>query len=225
MEEAAMSRRGALRAAFAALAGAGLGRRAPAHAAPAPLPLPPGATEVKVDLDTRGIEDWTVVDGQWAVEQMPNAPGGQRAVVQRATRNAFNVIVAPAGPFGDVDVAVKFLPISGREDASGGIVVRFHDGKYYVARANALEDNFRLYYFDRGRRQIASAAVKRPPLGQWHSVRLAVVGDHFQGWLDGVLLLDQRDARFRTGRVGLWTKADSVTAFSDLTIRGVLGGT
>ena len=215
-----MSRRGVLRTALAALGGVGLGRGA-AHGAPAELRLPPGAAETTVDLDARGIEGWTVVDGQWAVEAMPGAPNGRRALVQRATGNAFNVIVAPLGPFGDVDVSVRFLPISGREDASGGIVVRFQDARYYVIRANALEDNFRLYYFDRGRRQIASAPVKRPMLGQWHALRVVAVGDHVQGWLDGALLLDHRDGRFRSGRVGLWTKADSVTAFGDLVIRGV----
>jgi len=134
------------------------------------------------------------------------------------------VIVAPPGPFTDVDVSMKFKPISGREDASGGIVFRFTDGKYYVIRANALEDNFRLYYYDRGRYQLASASVKAPALGQWHTVRVVALGDHFQGWLNGKLLLEHRDTRFRSGRVGLWTKADSITAFDDLTIRGVTRG-
>ena len=62
---------------------------------------------------------------------------------------------------------------------------RFADGKYYVVRANALEDNVRLYYYDRGRRQLASARVKAPALGQWHTVRVVAVGDHIQAWLDG----------------------------------------
>ena len=65
-------------------------------------------------------------------------------LVQRAPKNDFDVIVAPAGPYSDVDVAVTFKPISGKEDASGGIVFRFGDGRYYVVRANAREDNFRL---------------------------------------------------------------------------------
>jgi len=145
-------------------------------------------------------------------------------LVQRATKNEFNVIVAPPGPFTDVDVSMKFKPISGREDASGGIVFRFTDGKYYVIRANALEDNFRLYYYDRGRYQLASAGVKAPALGQWHAVRVVALGDHFQGWLNGKPILEHRDTRFRSGRVGFWTKADSVTAFDDLTIRGVTRG-
>lgn len=225
MDPIPLSRRGLLGTVLATLGAFGLARGRPAHGAPAELRLPPDAREVTVDFAARGIEDWTVVDGQWALEELSAAPGGQRVLVQRATRNAFNVIVAPTGPYGDVDVTVKFLPISGREDASGGIVVRFDGGRYYVVRANALEDNFRLYYFDRGRRQLASATVKRPSLGQWHSVRLVAVGDHLQGWLDGALLLDHRDTRFRAGRVGLWTKADSITAFRDLTIRGATGGT
>ena len=151
---------------------------------------------------------------------MAGAPSGKKVLVQRATENAFNVIVAPGGPYGDVDVSMKFKPISGREDASGGIVFRFTDGTYYVVRANALEDNFRLYSYDRGRRQLASANVKPPALGQWHTVRVVAVGDHMQAWLDGKLYLDHRDQRFKSGRVGLWTKADSVTAFDDLVIRG-----
>ena len=52
---------------------------------------------------------------------------------------------------------------------------------------------------------------------------MVIVGDRIQAWLDGALRLDHRDARFTSGRVGLWTKADSITAFSDLTIRGVIG--
>src|SRR2546426_317644 len=89
---------------------------------------------------------------------------------------------------------------------------------------NVPEDNLRLYSYDRARRQLASASVKAPALGQWHTVRLVAIGDHMQAWLDGKLYLDHRDSRFRSGRVGLWTKADSITAFDDLTIRGVTGG-
>jgi hypothetical protein len=134
------------------------------------------------------------------------------------------VIVAPGGPYADVDVFVRFKPMSGREDASGGIVFRFSEGRYYVVRANALEDNFRLYYYDRGRHQLASARVQPPALGQWHTIRVVAVGDQIQAYLNGKLLLDHRDTRFRSGQVGLWTKADSVTAFDDLVIRGVKAG-
>jgi hypothetical protein len=185
------------------------------------LSLPSTTPTERFDFERRGIEGWTSIDGQWAVEGIAGAPSGERVLVQRAVQTAFNVIVAPGGPYRDVDVSVRFKPISGREDASGGIVFRFADGRYYVARANALENNFRLYSYDRGRRQLASATVEPPALGQWHTV---AVGDRIQGYLNGKLLLDQRDARFRSGQVGLWTKADSITAFNDLTVRGVNGG-
>ena len=179
----------------------------------------PGARVERFDFEQKGIEGWKAVDGQWTVEEMPGAPSGKRVLVQRAARNDFNVIVAPGGPYTDVDVSVRFKPISGREDASGGIVFRFSEGRYYVVRANALEDNFRLYYYDRGRHQLATARVQPPALGQWHTLRVVAVGDHIQAYLNGQLLLDHRDSRYRSGQIGLWTKADSVTAFDDLKIQ------
>jgi 3-keto-disaccharide hydrolase len=220
MREPGMARRTVFKKALAVLAACGVTRRGRAFAAPTEIKVPNDLPTERFDFEAKGIEGWTTVDGQWAVEEMAGAPSGKKVLVQRATRNEFDVIVAPPGPFGDVDVSVKFKPISGREDASGGIVFRFNDGKYYVVRANALENNFRLYYYDRGRRQLATASVPPPALAQWHTIRVAALGDHIQAWLDGKLHLDHRDARFRSGRVGLWTKADSVTAFDDLAIRG-----
>jgi hypothetical protein len=172
---------------------------------------------------TKPLDGWTTVSGKWAIEDVAGASQGGRALVQRATDNDFNVIVAPAGPFDNTDVSVRFKPMSGREDASGGIVFRFSEGRYYVIRANALEDNFNFYYYDRGRRQIAGASVKAPALGQWHKLRIAASGDRIQGWLNDQALIDRRDSRFTAGRIGLWTKADSITAFDDLTITP-LGG-
>jgi Domain of Unknown Function (DUF1080) len=218
-----MMRRTMLKTAAVALA-AGLALPRVRVAAAEELKLPNDVPTQMFDFDTKGIEGWTTVDGQWVVEDMAGAPVGKKVLMQKATKNAFNVIVAPSGPYSDVDVSVKFDPLSGKEDASGGIVFRFNDGKYYVVHANGLENNFRLYYYDRGRRQLASASVKAPPLGQWHMIRVVAVGDHIQAWLDGTLYLDHHDSRFKSGRVGLWTKADSITAFNDLTIRGIMGG-
>jgi hypothetical protein len=219
-----MSRRDLLRTVLAMLASHGMTLGALAIASVTEIKMPDRVPEETFDFETLGIESWTKVDGQWAVEEMPGAPSGKEVLVQRATKNQFNVIVAPGGPYGDVDVAMKFKAVAGREDASGGIVFRFTDGKYYVVRANALEDNFRLYSYDRGRRELATATVKAPALGQWHTMRVVAVGDHMQAWLDGKLYLDHRDPRFKSGGVGLWTKADSVTAFDDLRVRGVRGG-
>src|SRR5437870_1658344 len=185
----------------------------------AELKLPEGSTVQWFDFEQRGIEGWKTVDGKWTVEEIPGAPSRKKVLVQRAVENQFNVIVAPGGPYTDVDVSVRFKPISGSEDASGGIVFRFSEGRYYVVRANALEDNFRLYYYDRVRNQLATAKVKPPVLGQWHTLRVVALGDHIQAYLNGQLLLDHLDSRFRSGQVGLWTKSDSVTAFDDLEIK------
>lgn len=151
-----------------------------------------------------------------------------RALVQRAIENSFNVIVAAGGPYADVDVSVRFKPISGREDASGGIVFRFSEGRYYLIRANALEDNFRLYYVDPksffafvtgGRSEITGVETRAPALGDWHTLRIAAQGDRIEGWLNGRRLIEYRDKRYTAGRIGLWTKADSVTAFDSLVVR------
>jgi hypothetical protein len=179
-------------------------------------------SEARFDF-TQSFEGWETVTGKWGIEDVTDASRG-KALVQRATNNAFNVIVAPGGPYTDVDVSVRFKPISGSEDASAGIVFRFSEGRYYVIRANALEDNFNLYYYDRSRHQITGARVKAPALGQWHKLRIAAEGDHIKGWLNDQLLIDHRDSRFTSGRVGLWTKADSVTAFDDLVVHSMNGG-
>jgi Domain of Unknown Function (DUF1080) len=217
-----MTRRGLLSMTVGAFALSGLPD--PPFADGAELTVPAGAAEDRFDFETAGVERWTIVGGQWSVEDMEGAPSGKKVLVQRATRDEFDVIVAPPGPYTAVDVSMKFKPMSGKEDASGGIVFRFTDGRYYVVRANALEDNFRLYVYDRGRRQIASARVKPPTLGAWHSMRVVAVNDQMQAWLNGKLVLEHRDSRFKAGRVGLWTKTDSVTAFDDLTIRGAMRG-
>src|SRR5260370_2183807 len=159
---AMMLRRRFFTAVLAAVAGVGASRRRRALAAPAEIKVPDNVPTTAFDFETTGIEGWSTVAGRWAVEDMAGAPSGTRVLVQRATTNEFNVIVAP-GSYADVDVSMKFKPMSGREDASAGIVFRFNDGTYYVVRANALEANFRLYSYDRGPRQIAPSPATPPP--------------------------------------------------------------
>jgi hypothetical protein len=173
---------------------------------------------------TKPLDGWETISGKWTVEDVSGASRNGRALVQRATDNEYNVIVAPGGPYRNIGVSVRFKPISGSEDASGGIVVRFSEGRYYVVRANALEDNFRFYYYDRARHMLASANIAAPALGQWHKLQIATKGDRFQAWLNDRELIDHRDDRFAVGRIGLWTKTDSVTAFDSLTVLPLDGG-
>ena len=112
---------------------------------------------------------------------------------------------------------VKFKPISGKEDQACGLVWRWKDGEnYYVARANALENNISLYYTASGRRntvKYVSAPVAR---NGWHALRVEFNGKHITVALDGTTYIDLDDEHIAgPGAVGVWTKADSVTAFDD----------
>jgi hypothetical protein len=114
-------------------------------------------------------------------------------------------------------VETRFVPISGREDQAGGVVWRWKDGdNYYVARANALENNVSLYYTARGIRKTLKYVDAPVPAGQWHTLRVEFAGTRISVSLDGKRLIDFTDDHIAgAGRVGVWTKADSVTAFSE----------
>ena len=174
-------------------------------------------TSVKYDL---GVENpkWKFAAGQWV--RRPS--GGRQVLAQTAEPQPWAVALLEDQKFADVDVSVRFRPISGKEDASGGIIFRARDGRnYFLIRANALENNFRLYTIVNGKRStIASARVTEPSLGAWHSIRVVATGPRIQGYLDGASLLAHEDKTFADGWVGLWTKADSVTEFADLEITG-----
>ena len=174
-------------------------------------------TSVKYDL---GLENpkWKFVAGQW----VRRASGGRQVLAQTAETQPWAVALLEDQKFGDVDVSVRFRPISGKEDASGGIIFRARDGRnYLLIRANALENNFRLYTIVNGKRStIASARVTEPSLGAWHSIRVVATSSKIQGYLDGTRLIDHDDKTFTDGWIGLWTKADSVTEFADLEVSG-----
>ena len=161
---------------------------------------------------------WKFVAGQWT--RRPS--GGRQVLAQVVETQPWAVAILEDQKFDDVDATVRFRPISGKEDASGGVIVRAKDGRnYLLVRANALENNFRLYTIVNGKRStIASARVTEPKLGEWHRIRVVAKGPKIQAYLDDSLLLDHEDKTFTGGWVGLWTKADSVTEFADLEVTG-----
>lgn len=120
----------------------------------------------------------------------------------------------------DVTLSMWFKPVSGQVDQAGGIVVRYRDkDNYYITRANALEGNVRFYKVENGKRtQLASADVE-VATRRWQTLELSAEGNHFEVRFGGKKLLVADDDTFPTpGRVGLWTKADSVTYFDELVI-------
>ena len=176
-------------------------------------------TTMKYDLGSENSK-WSFVAGQWA--RRPS--DGRQVLAQTAETQPWAVALLQDQKFADLDVSVRFRPVSGKEDASGGIIFRARDGRnYLLVRANALENNFRLYTVVNGKRStLASARVTEPRLGTWHTLRVAATGPKIRAYLDGVQLLDHEDQTFAEGWIGLWTKADSVTEFADLEVTGTV---
>jgi len=161
----------------------------------------------------------------WVVREDSTAPDGHAVVVQESadtTEYRFPICVYDKFKARDVAAEVSFKAISGKLDEAGGIVLRYRPENYYIARANALENNVILFKTVNGKRShIQEVPVKVTP-GQWHTLRFEAKGQHLKISLDGQVVLERDDDTFsNSGKVGLWTKADSVTAFNDLKIERV----
>jgi hypothetical protein len=165
--------------------------------------------------------------GKWVIE----AEGANKYLVQTdadSTRSRFPIAVLAEINVADVDLSVRFRPVSGRVDQAGGLVWRYRDqDNYYIVRANALEDNVVLYKVENGKR--SDLPVKgegrtygkkaEVPAGQWSTLRVVANGSLFEVHLNGTKLYEVEDGTFsEPGKVGVWTKADSVTQFDDLTV-------
>jgi hypothetical protein len=165
--------------------------------------------------------------GKWIVE----AEGANKYLAQvdaDNTRARFPVAVVSDISAADLDLSVRFRPVSGRVDQAAGLVWRYRDqDNYYIVRANALEDNVVLYKVEHGKR--TDLPVKgegrtygkktEVPAKQWSTLRVVASGRLFEVYFNGTKLYDVEDATFtQPGKIGVWTKADSVTQFDDLTI-------
>lgn len=175
--------------------------------------------------------------GRWEVVAVDGAPSGGKALAQTstdATSYRFPLAVVEGFTARGADLAVRFRPVSGKVDQAAGLVWRYRDpDNYYIVRANALEDNVVLYKVEGGKRtdlDIKGAGrtygVKAEvPADAWSELRVIARGNLFTVYLNGRNLFEVEDGTFReAGRVGLWTKADSVTRFDDLRFARLDGG-
>jgi hypothetical protein len=170
--------------------------------------------------------DWTCgVTGRgspkWTIEADTSAPSRPN-VLKQSDSGTFPWCVKKGVSTADGYVEVKFKPIAGREDQAGGVVWRWKDGNnYYVARANALENNVSLYYTASGSRNTIKY-VEAPVAGnQWHTLRVEFSGKSIEVLLDGKQYIKLEDSHISgAGAVGVWTKADSITAFDDFSYSG-----
>ncbi|MDH7501418.1 MAG: hypothetical protein QHJ82_01710 [Verrucomicrobiota bacterium] len=165
---------------------------------------------------------------KWSVEKDESAPSGSFVLKQSAwtPKPSFPLCIKSDVTLKDGFVEVKFKPMGGTNDQAGGVVWRYLDANnYYIARANALEDNVVLYKVEKGKRKaldivgrVGGYGVKvEVPKQQWSTLRVEFAGSRFRVVFNGKELFAVEDSTFPgPGKVGLWTKADSVTVFDDL---------
>jgi hypothetical protein len=163
-------------------------------------------------------------EGKWVVRAEKGGAPNHVLLQESAdpTDYRFPVAVLNDGVYKDVTLSVRARPLSGEVDQGFGLVWRFKDfDNYYITRCNADEDNCTIYHTVAGRRRSFLNHAVKVAKNQWHTLKLEATGDHFVVTYDGRPVLDAWDETFKqAGRVGLWTKADSVIEFDDLTVEG-----
>jgi hypothetical protein len=163
--------------------------------------------------------------GQWIVVDDRTADGNRALVQTSQDRTDFRFPLAIYGGLSakNVEVTIRFKPLSGSVDQAGGIAIRVSSPEnYYVVRADALEDNVAFYRVVKGRRQEIAGARAKIAANEWHLLGLKADDNHFAISFDGKHLYTAKDATIGgPGRVGLWTKADSVTSFDRISIRAL----
>jgi hypothetical protein len=155
-------------------------------------------------------------EARWTIEKDDTAPSKPN-VLKQSGQATYPVCIKDDTNLKDGFVEVKFKPISGKEDQAGGVIWRAKDSNnYYIARANALEDNVTIYDTVKGRRTERKRTNTKVASNQWHTLRVDFQGNHFTVTFDGKKAIEWDDATFtEAGKIGVWTKADSVTLFDD----------
>src|SRR5437879_5688867 len=155
---------------------------------------------------------------KWFVEKDESAPSKPNVLKQSGVAT-FPVCFKNDTNIKDGFVEVKFKPVAGKEDQAGGVIWRVQDANnYYISRANALEDNVTIYHTISGKRVAFKNINTKVTSGVWHALRVGFHGNPFAVIFDGNKVIDATDESFaNAGKVGVWTKADSVTEFDNCT--------
>ena len=159
----------------------------------------------------------------WNVETDSSAPS-QPNVLKQSGKGTFPWCVMRNVSIADGFVEVKFKPLSGSEDQAGGLIWRWKDGdNYYIARANALENNVTIFHTIKGSRRQFKSVNMKVATNQWHTLRVDFAGQDIKVRSMANVYCGHDDTFQGAGAVGVWTKADSVTEFDDFTFGGKLG--
>ena len=196
------------------------------------MEAPAMAEKVSFDTDAIGSAPagWTSAmtgsgDPKWTVEEDATAPSKSK-VIKQSGHATYPLLLKNATSVKDGFIEVQFKAVSGAQDRAAGIVWRAQDAdNYYVARANALEDNVVLYKTVNGVRSALDVVGRKGgygvdvpvPANQWLGLRVDFQGNRFRVLYNGKQLFEVEDSTFSdAGGVGLWTKADSVTLFDQI---------
>jgi hypothetical protein len=154
----------------------------------------------------------------WKIEADSSAPSKPN-VLRQSGSAGYAWCVKTDTSIADGAVEVKFKPLAGRRAQAGGVIFRFKsESQYYVARANANENNVNLYRFDDSGREEVKVVDTPVALNQWHTLRAEFQGKRIRVSMDGKTYIDLEDAHISgAGAVGVWTRFDSDTLFDDFT--------
>ena len=157
-------------------------------------------------------------NAKWTIEKDDTAPSKSN-VLKQSGEATYPVCIKDDTSVKDGFVEVKFKPVSGKEDQAGGVIWRVKDSdNYYIARANALEENVTIYHTIKGKRVSFKNTDTKVTSGVWHTLRVDFAGNKFTVTFDKKKVIEATDDSFAdAGKVGVWTKADSVTLFDDFT--------
>ncbi|MBI3740957.1 MAG: cupredoxin domain-containing protein [Chloroflexi bacterium] len=164
------------------------------------------------------IKGAQIFSGDWTIRAEADAPSKPNALCQTGAAT-FPALSLSDTVYTDVTVTVQFKPIAGKEDQAAGIIFRVQDkDNYYILRANALEGNVNFYKYASGQRSGIQETSAQVFAQKWQELRVEVTSNRMRGFLNGQLVVQAADNSYSAGKVGLWTKADSVTCFDNVQI-------
>ncbi len=178
----------------------------------------PGEFSIGTLFDGRPAGDWQIL----ATDRAKSPPHVFAQLMAKGAEHAYKITLVKEIVTSDLNLGVSFLPISGKADMGGGLIWRATDDRnYYLARANPLEQNIRVYRVEKGIRHLLQNFDQTIDVRQWHTLRVTHRGYRVNIFFDDKQVLDLSDKTFHTGMIGLWTKSDAVTYFDDLQLQHV----
>jgi hypothetical protein len=169
-------------------------------------------------FDGRPAGNWQV----HATDRAKSPPHVFAQVMAKGAEHAYKVTLVKDTVASDLTLQVSFLPIRGNADMGGGLIWRAADDRnYYLARANPLEQNIRVYRVEKGVRHLLQNFDQTIDVKQWHTLRVTHQGCRVNIFYDDKQVFDLCDKTFHAGMIGLWTKSDAVTYFDDLQLQHV----